>query len=130
MAGASVALTHCAADDQLLTCLDDLSFESCDRKAVMVIGATNRPDSLDAALRRAGRCVGLLCCAYLSTQYCSRCRTRSTPQRQTNGAHSAPQWCASTSAEGRRVRCECSCTKSATYCTSQADGLTCTHSLT
>jgi SpoVK/Ycf46/Vps4 family AAA+-type ATPase len=60
MAGASVALTHCAADYQLLTCLDDLSFESCDRKAVMVIGATNRPDSLDAALRRAGRCVGLL----------------------------------------------------------------------
>ena len=35
---------------QLLTCMDDLA-----GKAVIVIAATNRPDSLDAALRRGGR---------------------------------------------------------------------------
>jgi ribosome biogenesis ATPase len=33
----------------------DLSWEKTDNKPVIVIGATNRPDSLDAALRRAGR---------------------------------------------------------------------------
>jgi ribosome biogenesis ATPase len=37
---------------QLLTCLDDLNDIPL---PVMVIGATNRPDSLDQALRRAGR---------------------------------------------------------------------------
>ncbi|KZT06140.1 AAA-domain-containing protein [Laetiporus sulphureus 93-53] len=40
---------------QFLTCMDDMSWEKTDNKAVVVIGATNRPDSLDAALRRAGR---------------------------------------------------------------------------
>ncbi|KAI8092885.1 P-loop containing nucleoside triphosphate hydrolase protein [Halteromyces radiatus] len=40
---------------QLLTCMDDLSWEKTNNKPVMIIGATNRPDSLDAALRRAGR---------------------------------------------------------------------------
>ncbi|CCA68286.1 related to RIX7-AAA-type ATPase required for biogenesis and nuclear export of 60S ribosomal subunits [Serendipita indica DSM 11827] len=40
---------------QFLTCMDDLSWDKTDDKAVMIIGATNRPDSLDAALRRAGR---------------------------------------------------------------------------
>ncbi|OAV96265.1 hypothetical protein PTTG_03470 [Puccinia triticina 1-1 BBBD Race 1] len=40
---------------QLLTCLDDLSLEKTDGKPVIVIGATNRPDSLDPALRRGGR---------------------------------------------------------------------------
>jgi ribosome biogenesis ATPase len=40
---------------QLLTCLDDCSFDKTDGKMVLVIGATNRPDSLDPALRRAGR---------------------------------------------------------------------------
>ena len=35
---------------QLLTCMDDLA-----GKAVIVMAATNRPDSLDAALRRGGR---------------------------------------------------------------------------
>ncbi|KAG1239643.1 hypothetical protein G6F68_018435 [Rhizopus microsporus] len=35
--------------------MDDLSWEKCNNKPVMIIGATNRPDSLDAALRRAGR---------------------------------------------------------------------------
>jgi SpoVK/Ycf46/Vps4 family AAA+-type ATPase len=33
----------------------DLSWEKTDNKPVMIIGATNRPDSLDPALRRAGR---------------------------------------------------------------------------
>lgn len=48
---------------QLLSCLDDLSAkDNGDR--VLVIGATNRPDSLDPALRRAGRfdrevCLGI-----------------------------------------------------------------------
>ncbi|KAG8932903.1 hypothetical protein FRC01_011778 [Tulasnella sp. 417] len=40
---------------QFLTCMDDLSWDKTDNKPVVVIGATNRPDSLDAALRRAGR---------------------------------------------------------------------------
>ena len=41
---------------QLLTCMDDLSPDNTrNHQPVMVIGATNRPDSLDAALRRAGR---------------------------------------------------------------------------
>jgi ribosome biogenesis ATPase len=40
---------------QILTCMDDLSLEKTGGKMVCVIGATNRPDSLDAALRRAGR---------------------------------------------------------------------------
>ncbi|XP_031565403.1 nuclear valosin-containing protein-like [Actinia tenebrosa] len=38
---------------QLLTCMDDLNNNSTAQ--VLVIGATNRPDSLDPALRRAGR---------------------------------------------------------------------------
>ncbi|EPQ54029.1 AAA-domain-containing protein [Gloeophyllum trabeum ATCC 11539] len=40
---------------QFLTCMDDMSWDKTDNKPVMVVGATNRPDSLDAALRRAGR---------------------------------------------------------------------------
>lgn len=42
---------------QLLACLDDLNArENGDsRGRIVVIGATNRPDSLDPALRRAGR---------------------------------------------------------------------------
>ncbi|KAL2644637.1 hypothetical protein R1flu_012224 [Riccia fluitans] len=52
---------------QLLTCMDDLGQPLCDKdessavsserrfKHVVVIGATNRPDALDPALRRAGR---------------------------------------------------------------------------
>ncbi len=38
---------------QLLTCMDELSGNS--EAHVLVIGATNRPDSIDPALRRAGR---------------------------------------------------------------------------
>ncbi|EKU20967.1 hypothetical protein NGA_2104710, partial [Nannochloropsis gaditana CCMP526] len=37
---------------QLLTCMDALSLEETGGKPVLVIGATNRPDALDAALRR------------------------------------------------------------------------------
>ena len=41
---------------QLLTSMDGLSPENTkDGAAVIVMGATNRPDALDAALRRAGR---------------------------------------------------------------------------
>ncbi|KAM6922675.1 nuclear valosin-containing protein-like isoform 1-T3 [Lycodopsis pacificus] len=48
---------------QLLTCMDDLNSPTVTAQ-VMVIGATNRPDSLDPALRRAGRfdreiCLGI-----------------------------------------------------------------------
>lgn len=40
---------------QLLTSMDDLNHQIKGSNQVMVIGATNRPDSLDPALRRAGR---------------------------------------------------------------------------
>ncbi|MCJ1232585.1 hypothetical protein MMC14_000538 [Varicellaria rhodocarpa] len=40
---------------QLLICMDDLAMEKTGGKAVIVLAATNRPDSLDPALRRAGR---------------------------------------------------------------------------
>lgn len=40
---------------QLLTLMDELTLEKTGGNPVIVIGATNRPDSLDQALRRAGR---------------------------------------------------------------------------
>lgn len=40
---------------QLLTCMDDLAIEKTNGKPVIVLAATNRPDSLDPALRRGGR---------------------------------------------------------------------------
>jgi ribosome biogenesis ATPase len=40
---------------QMLTCMDDMALEKTDGKPVIIIAATNRPDSLDPALRRAGR---------------------------------------------------------------------------
>ncbi|XP_061847479.1 nuclear valosin-containing protein-like isoform X2 [Colius striatus] len=48
---------------QFLTCMDDLNNVSASTQ-ILVIGATNRPDALDPALRRAGRfdreiCLGI-----------------------------------------------------------------------
>lgn len=48
---------------QLLTCIDDLSTKEMGHQ-VIVIGATNRPTTIDPALRRSGRfdkeiCVGI-----------------------------------------------------------------------
>ncbi|KAK5946401.1 Ribosome biogenesis ATPase rix7 [Knufia obscura] len=40
---------------QLLTCMDDLDLAKTDGKPVVVLAATNRPDSLDPGLRRGGR---------------------------------------------------------------------------
>ncbi|KAI5863448.1 AAA-domain-containing protein [Durotheca rogersii] len=40
---------------QMLTCMDDLSPEKLGGKLVVTLAATNRPDSIDPALRRAGR---------------------------------------------------------------------------
>jgi len=40
---------------QMLTCMDELSFAATGGRPVIVMGATNRPDALDPALRRAGR---------------------------------------------------------------------------
>ena len=40
---------------QMLTCMDDMALEKTSGKPVIIIAATNRPDSLDPALRRAGR---------------------------------------------------------------------------
>ncbi|KAG7390209.1 hypothetical protein PHYBOEH_007060 [Phytophthora boehmeriae] len=49
---------------QLLTSADSLNLENTGGKPVLLIGATNRPDALDSALRRAGRfdreiCLGI-----------------------------------------------------------------------
>lgn len=40
---------------QLLSCIDALSLDASEGQAVIVIGACNHPDDLDAALRRPGR---------------------------------------------------------------------------
>ena len=40
---------------QLISCMDALTLEVTDGKAVIVIGATSRPDALDPGLRRTGR---------------------------------------------------------------------------
>ena len=48
---------------QMLTCMDELSLDKTDGRVVIVLGATNRPDALDAALRRAGRFDREICLA-------------------------------------------------------------------
>ncbi|KAI6250380.1 hypothetical protein HI914_01386 [Erysiphe necator] len=40
---------------QMLTCMDEISLIKTNGKPVMIMAATNRPDCLDPALRRAGR---------------------------------------------------------------------------
>lgn len=40
---------------QLATCMDDLDLSKTDGRPVIVLAATNRPESLDPALRRGGR---------------------------------------------------------------------------
>ena len=40
---------------QLATCMDDLDLSKTNAKPVIVLAATNRPESLDPALRRGGR---------------------------------------------------------------------------
>ncbi|OMJ29686.1 putative AAA domain-containing protein [Smittium culicis] len=40
---------------QLLTCIDELNWDQTGNRHVSLLGATNQPDSLDPALRRAGR---------------------------------------------------------------------------
>lgn len=40
---------------QMLTCMDEMALEKTGGKPVIIIAATNRPDSIDPALRRAGR---------------------------------------------------------------------------
>ncbi len=56
----TVAQTHSAVDrrvvSQLLTLMDGLA----QRDQVIVIAATNRPDSIDGALRRFGECMLLV----------------------------------------------------------------------
>lgn len=46
---------------QLLTCMDDVALEKTGGRPVMIIGATNRPDSIDPALRRGGRFDNEIC---------------------------------------------------------------------
>lgn len=61
---------------QLLTSMDELSLSKTEGKPVIVIGATNRPDSLDSALRRAGRFDREICLNVPNeTQRCSIIKT-------------------------------------------------------
>lgn len=71
---------------QLLTSMDELTLSNTDGKAVIVLGATNRPDSLDSALRRAGRFDReILLSVPDENQRCSILKTMTTSLKLQNG---------------------------------------------
>lgn len=71
---------------QLLTSMDELALSNTDGKAVIVLGATNRPDSLDSALRRAGRFDReILLSVPNEDQRCSILKTMTTSLKLQNG---------------------------------------------
>ena len=70
---------------QLLTCLDNLTLEATKGKAVIVIGATNRPQSLDTALRRAGRFDREICMPVPDTQSREKILKIMTTKMRTEG---------------------------------------------
>lgn len=71
---------------QLLTSMDELSLQNTGGKAVIVLGATNRPDSLDSALRRAGRFDReILLSVPNEEQRCSILKTMTTTLKLENG---------------------------------------------
>lgn len=87
LVGGPIYLLHPFMRLQLLTCMDSLTIENTGGKPVVVIGATNRPNDLDSALRRAGRfdreiCLGVPDLAararILQVLYCKQQRRRPT----------------------------------------------------
>lgn len=72
---------------QLLTLMDELTLENTDGKPVIVIGATNRPDSLDSALRRAGRFDREICLNVPNEeQRCAILKSMTTSLKLENGS--------------------------------------------
>lgn len=67
---------------QLLTCMDSLTIENTGGKPVVVIGATNRPNDLDSALRRAGRFDREICLGV--PDLAARARILQVPQATTS----------------------------------------------
>lgn len=61
---------HNSIVSTLLALMDGLD----SRGRVVLIGATNRPDALDPALRRPGRCVRFMCGVCCNWQCLSVCR--------------------------------------------------------
>ncbi|KAG7193234.1 uncharacterized protein KQ657_000996 [Scheffersomyces spartinae] len=73
---------------QLLTLMDELTLEKTGGNPVIVIGATNRPDSLDQALRRAGRFDREICLSVPNEeQRVSILRTMTKTLRLQDGDH-------------------------------------------
>lgn len=71
---------------QLLTLMDELTLANTDGKPVVVIGATNRPDSLDLALRRAGRFDREICLNVPNEdQRCAILKTMTAPLKMDGG---------------------------------------------